>query len=178
MSVKLLVAPALAQPRRSGRPTADRPARYEDGASEGDASDFEEDASSPDDPEEHEVRPKRKLDQVGGKKGKAARRSRYVGVSWKKRDQKWMVKIKVRGVLQHLGTFNDEAEGARAYDAAVVAQNLGYPLNFPGDTGAEQAIKQRDNRSAIPDKGKSRFVGVRWHSSSTCDNYLALAQTE
>ena len=113
MSGKLLVASAVALPRRGDR--ARRPtARYENGASEEDASDFEEEASSPYDLEEHEVRPKRKLvgtkRKRGGEKGKAAKRSRYAGVSWKKRDQKWMVKIKVRGVLQHLGTFNDEAK--------------------------------------------------------------------
>jgi hypothetical protein len=100
----------------------------------------------------------------GGKKsGGRARRSRYVGVCWHKGRQKWEAQITVRGVLQYLGLFDDEDDGARAYDAAVAAQNLRYPRNFPGDTGAEQAIKQRDNRSAIPDKGKSRFVGVRWH---------------
>ena len=155
MSVELLVAPALAQPRRSGRKIAGPPGRYANAASEEDASDFEEEASSP---EEHEVRPKRKLvgtkRKRGGEKGKAAKRSRYAGVSWKKRDQKWMVKIKVRGVLQHLGTFNDEAEGARAYDAAVVTQNLQRPLNFPGDTGAGQAHKQ-----AEPD-----CLELGWHS--------------
>ena len=148
MSGKLLVAPALAQPRRSGRKIAGPPGRYANAASEEDASDFEEEASSPYDAEEREGRPKREFvgtkRKRGGKKGKAARRSRYVGVSWKKRDQKWKVQIKVRGVLQHLGVFDgvfdDEAEGARAYDAAVVAQNLGYPLNFPGDTGAGQAF--------------------------------------
>jgi hypothetical protein len=150
MSVKLQLTPAVALPRRGDR--ARRPtARYENGASEGDASDFEEDASSPDDPEEHEWCPKRKLDdQVVGKKRKhggkksegRARRSRYVGVSWNKRDQKWQAGIKVRGVQQNLGYFDDEAEGARAFDAAVVKQNLHRPLNFADDTGAEQAHKQ------------------------------------
>ena len=100
----------------------------------------------------------------GGKKGGGrARRSRYVGVSWHKGAQKWLAGIMVRGVQQHLGYFDDEADGARAYDAAVAAQNLRYPRNFPGDTGAGQAVKARDNRSAIPDKGKSRFVGVCWN---------------
>ena len=100
----------------------------------------------------------------GGKKGGGrARRSRYVGVCWDKRAQKWKAAIGVRGVSQHLGLFHDEADGARAYDAAVAAQNLRYPRNFPGNTGAEQAVKARTNRSAISDKGKSRFVGVSWN---------------
>jgi hypothetical protein len=97
------------------------------------------------------------------KAGGRTRRSRYVGVSWFERDQKWEAKIQVRGVRKYLGRFRDEASGARAYDAAVAAQNLRYPRNFPGDAGAEQAVKRRDNISAIPDKGKSRFLGVSWH---------------
>ena len=104
----------------------------------------------------------------GGKKGGGrARRSHYVGVWWHKANQKWEAQIQVRGVKRKsLGYFDDEADGARAYDAAVATQNLRYPRNFPGDTGAEQAVKpaeKRNNIFAIPDKGKSRFVGVYWH---------------
>ena len=84
----------------------------------------------------------------GGKKGGGgARRSRFVGVCWYKRDQKWQAKIKVRGVTQHLGYFHDEADGARAYDAAMAAQNLPYKRNFP-------------------DKRKSRFFGVSWNKQT------------
>ena len=75
----------------------------------------------------------------------------------------------VAGVAQHLGYFDDEVDGARAYDAAVAAQNLHYPRNFPGDSGAKQAKKgaeYRNNISAIPDKGKSRFLGVCWHKKN------------
>ena len=76
----------------------------------------------------------------GGKKGGGrAKRSRYVGVCWNKRDQKWVARIGVRGVMQHLGLFHDEADGARAYDAAVAAQNLHRAFNFPDDTEAERA---------------------------------------
>ena len=103
---------------------------------------------------------------VGTKRKRGGeKRSRYVGVSWKKRDQKWRAKIQVRGVTQHLGYFDDEDDGARAYDAAVTAQNLHRPRNFPGEPDAKHAIKRAEQRvdiSAIPDKGKSRFVGVSW----------------
>jgi hypothetical protein len=64
-------------------------------------------------------------------------------VCWKKSEQKWTAQITVRGVQQHLGYFDDETDGACAYDAAVAAQNLHRPLNFAGDTGAEQAHKGR-----------------------------------
>ena len=106
----------------------------------------------------------------GGKNGGGeARRSRYVGVYWHTRDQKWYVRFTIRGVKQYLGTFHDEADAARAYDAAMAAQNLQYKRNFPANTGAEQAVKRtesRDNVSAIPDKGKSRFFGVSWNKKA------------
>ena len=70
---------------------------------------------------------KRKRGKKGGEK---ARRSRYVGVHWSKAKQKWRAGIRVAGVKQYLGCFDHEANGARAYDAAVTAQNLHYPRNF------------------------------------------------
>ena len=72
---------------------------------------------------------------------KKLKSSRYVGVCWSKGDRKWQARITVGGVQQHLGYFHDEAEGARAYDAAVVERNLHRPMNFPSGTGAEQAKK-------------------------------------
>ena len=106
---------------------------------------------------------KRKRVKKGGGK---ARRSRYVGVSWHKAGQKWRAQIGVAGVEQYLGSFDDEADGARAYDAAVAARNLPNPRNFPHNPGAKQATKRRDNVSAIPDKGKSRFICVSWNKRS------------
>jgi hypothetical protein len=77
-----------------------------------------------------------------------AKRSRYVGVCWHKREQKWAAKIKVHNVSQHLGFFLDEADGARAYDAAVAAQNLHRAFNFPDDTEAERAAGAADRATA------------------------------
>jgi hypothetical protein len=98
----------------------------------------------------------------GAKGGGGGRRSHYFGVSWYKPGQKWVAQITVRGVNQYLGIFVDEADGACAYDAAVAAQNLHCPPNFLGDTGAEQAVKRRVDRSAIRSHGKSRFFGLSW----------------
>ena len=70
---------------------------------------------------------KRTREKTGGGK---ARRSRFVGVTWLNAKQKWRAGIRVAGVKQYLGCFDHEANGARAYDAAVTAQNLHYPRNF------------------------------------------------
>lgn len=46
--------------------------------------------------------------------------SRFKGVSWDKCNEKWRAKILFDGKQRHLGTFEDEAAAARAYDAAAV----------------------------------------------------------
>lgn len=48
--------------------------------------------------------------------------SRYKGVSWNKKRQKWMAYIKINNRSTHLGMFVDEAEAAHAYDRAASAQ--------------------------------------------------------
>lgn len=42
--------------------------------------------------------------------------SKYRGVSWFKRDSKWIVHIKVNGKNRHLGVFFDELQAAMKYD--------------------------------------------------------------
>ena len=45
--------------------------------------------------------------------------SRFKGVYWSKLERKWKAQIQTTGYKQGLGTFTDEAEAARAYDAAA-----------------------------------------------------------
>ena len=56
-----------------------------------------------------------------GQNGKCS--SRFKGVSWNKTQKIWTAHIKVDGKLHHLGRFSDEAEAARAYDAAAVERH-------------------------------------------------------
>ncbi len=62
-------------------------------------------------------------------RGKA---SRFKGVGWDKRHNKWVAGIRYYGKNIYLGLFQDEAEAARAYDRKAYALFGEYAyLNFP-----------------------------------------------
>ena len=58
--------------------------------------------------------------------------SQYRGVTWNKRRKRWHARCKINGNFKHIGSFDDEREGAIARDAYAFSQ--GFPLeglNFP-----------------------------------------------
>jgi len=58
--------------------------------------------------------------------------SRYKGVIWSKRNNKWEAVISVNGRRKHLGYFIDEKKAARAYDKAAKELRGEYAVfNFP-----------------------------------------------
>ncbi len=58
--------------------------------------------------------------------------SRYVGVSWYKRDKKWVATMRIEGKQHNLGSFDDEKKAAGTYDAAAKMRRGEFaPLNFP-----------------------------------------------
>lgn len=60
--------------------------------------------------------------------------SKYRGVSWNKRDQRWIVQITVNGRNKCLGRFLSEDEAAAAYDeAAMQAYGSFARLNFQAE---------------------------------------------
>lgn len=64
--------------------------------------------------------------------------SRYKGVSWDKVRERWQSKITANGVCRNLGRYDDEAEAARAYDAAALLHYGEFArLNFPEVTAWE-----------------------------------------
>lgn len=69
----------------------------------------------------------RKNLRVCSKSGNAANRpkcstrtsSRFKGVSWSKRDKRWVARITVDGLCKNLGSFKVEKSAALAYDVAA-----------------------------------------------------------
>lgn len=60
------------------------------------------------------------------------KRSRFRGVSWDYRRQRWMAKTKASGRFINIGRFTDEVEAAKAYDrVARLYHGDKAHLNFP-----------------------------------------------
>ena len=60
--------------------------------------------------------------------------SRFLGVAWDRRRQKWVAYIKKHGRQKNLGLFDVEENAARAHDTAARRLHGPYAhLNFPND---------------------------------------------
>jgi hypothetical protein len=53
------------------------------------------------------------------RKTKRKKTSRYKGVSWNKRDKRWVAEIRANDECRDLGYFRDEIEAAKEYDRAA-----------------------------------------------------------
>jgi hypothetical protein len=85
-------------------------------------------------------------------KGGRGASSRFKGVRWEVRSNKWTASINRDGKSVHLGSFQDDADAARKYDQ--FAAPLGRDLNFPGP-GQAAAVKTGHS---------STYRGVCWHA--------------
>ena len=107
-----------------------------------------------------------KKEQQKAKKKEAqppVKRSKWVGVCWNKRKNKWAVQFNCKT----LGTYLDENEAARVYDEQAIL--FGKPVNFPLEEGQEQAVKPmlKGTLAMVPNADKpSKYVGVSWNLAS------------
>lgn len=111
---------------------------------------------------------------AGNRRKQSGTVSRYKGVCWASREQRWRDTIRVQGKRISLGYFDAEAEAARAYDAAAVHFFGEFAcLNFPDSTPAPYVPRPKPTnvcyspsypgpskwRAEIQRNGKCHFVG-------------------
>jgi hypothetical protein len=61
---------------------------------------------------------------------RASNTSGFNGVSYNKKDGKWLAKIQYRNETYRIGLFDDPKEAALARDAKAIELDAGHPLNF------------------------------------------------
>lgn len=64
--------------------------------------------------------------------------SKYYGVSFSKKDNRWRVYKTVNGKTKALGSFIEEIDAAKKWDEYIIENNLRdlFPLNFPEENNA------------------------------------------
>lgn len=80
----------------------------------------------------YNLRPSTQHQNQGNERKGAGLSSRFKGVTWNKAAGKWQAQIKVHRRNRYLGLFAQEADAARAYDAAARAAFSEFACpNFP-----------------------------------------------
>lgn len=102
--------------------------------------------------------------------------SRYLGVRWEPRQERWIADAGPREGRVFIGSFDDEVEAARAHDR-VAMQLLGdrAKLNFPRGTVRAASVEsvRKELRAQRKASTTSRFIGVWKDSARTARKWLA-----
>jgi len=94
------------------------------------------------------------------KQNKSDKKSDYIGVSWDKREQKWLARFTHKGKPHFVGYFDDELEAAIAVNGRC--RYLNIPIKNPG------IQNESDNNIDAPKREKktSQYKHVNWDRSS------------
>ncbi len=95
------------------------------------------------------------------------RQSKFVGVSWYKKNKKWLARIRIDGKQKHLGYFDDEKEAACKYDEQAALLNK--PVNFPQHEGQQQAVNPAP-RGSGPHFERDRKYKMKSRATSSTDD--------
>lgn len=96
--------------------------------------------------------------------------SRYKGVSWDSRRQKWRAVIRALGKKMELGRFDGEVMAAKAHDIAAIKYHGEFAVTnamlFPGEIPEELVLdKPRTQMNGHNTEASSRYRGVSWIKS-------------
>jgi hypothetical protein len=93
--------------------------------------------------------------------------SKYTGVCWNKREQKWESRITYDGSQKYLGKFNTEEEASHYYQSALICINEGRIDDIKRSVKAKSSkhkglcfVRNRNNWNVvIPINGKKTYLG-------------------
>lgn len=101
------------------------------------------------------------------RKGNRESTSKYRGVHWNKRSEKWIAKIKLDGVIKYLGCFLNEDDAAKAYNKASYEcfGEYGYQNIIGENNNAKTVVVNAENKVQIRQKNSSGYKGVAKHGN-------------
>ena len=103
--------------------------------------------------------------------------SKYTGVSWNRKNQKWIVQLCLNGKQRYLGSFVDEEEAARTYDEYAMRLAPGRRLNFDPssydmrDCSEDHLPSIGHHRVSSTDRDTPRYLDVDFPRSSRAIGY-------